>query len=358
VASRSHVVLAFAMLFVIWGTTYLAIGQSVTDIPPIFMVAVRGLVAGGILYAWMRSRGEHALGAHEIVAMVPTAALLFGGGYVLVGWAEQSVPSGVAALLNSTTPAWVVLFEWRARRRERPTLRFAFSLAIGFLGVWLLVAGATGSALPLWPSIALVVASIAWAAGMVRTRMHASGDPMRTAALQLITGGLLLLPLSGLTGEFAHIAPGFSAQSLLALSYLIVAGSLGGYMAYVWLLHRVSASKVSSHAYVNPLIAVIVGALLANERIYATTLLAGLLILVSVFFIVREPRSEQVHVSQTASRHDDSLSEGVSQRHYVNYETTRSAAYSGAVLRMRTSARDTDAHREAGGAARAAPNRR
>ncbi|HEY0809018.1 MAG TPA: EamA family transporter [Longimicrobiales bacterium] len=285
---RAGIVIAFAAVYLIWGSTYLAIGVAVTDVPPVFMVAVRGLLAGVVLYAWARWRGARAVSGRELLAMVPTAALLFGGGYVGVGWAEQYVPSGPAALLNATTPAWVVLFEWLTRRRQRPAFRFAIALGLGLGGVALLVGGRGSSGgVPVLPALALVAASIGWAAGTIRARAAAHGDPVRDAAVQLLTGGLLLLPVS-VVFESDEVLRGFATSSLLALAYLVTVGSLMGYSAYVWLLHHVPATKVASHAYVNPLIAVLVGAGLGGEQIYTTTIGAALLILVSVFFIVRE----------------------------------------------------------------------
>ncbi len=286
---RASVYTAFAAVYLIWGSTYLAIGKTVAEVPPVFLVTVRGLLAGTVLYAWARWRGARPVSGREIVAMLPTAILLFGGGYVLVAWAEQWVPSGPAALMNATTPAWVVLFEWISRRRARPTLLFAGALGLGLGGVALLVnGGGSGGSIPLLPAAALVLASIAWAGGTLRARNNAHGDPVRDAAVQLLTGGLLLLPISLMLGEGRAVAQGFATSSLIALAYLVVVGSLIGYSAYVWLLHHVDAAKVSSHAYVNPLVAVVVGAVLANEQIYVITIIAAALILVSVFFIVRE----------------------------------------------------------------------
>lgn len=285
-STRTGIGVAFAAVYLIWGSTYLAIGVTVEEVPPVFLVAVRGLLAGAVLYAWARWRGARSVTGREVLAMVPTAALLFGGGYVGVAWAEQYVPSGPAALLNATTPAWVVLFEWLTRKRSRPSLRFAFALGLGLGGVALLVSGKSGGAVAVLPALALVAASVAWAGGTMRARANAHGDPIRDAAVQLLTGGILLLPLSLALGEGRDVAAGFATSSLIALAYLVVVGSLMGYSAYVWLLHHVAAAKVASHAYVNPLIAVLVGAGLAGERIYSTTLIAALLILVSVFFIV------------------------------------------------------------------------
>lgn len=284
---KAKLVLAFGAVFVIWGTTYLAIGNAVTSIPPVFMVVARSLVAGALLYGWARRHGAEPIRSREIVAMLPTAALLFGGGYVLVGWAEQHVPSGSAALLNATTPAWVVTFEWLTRRRARPDLRFAASLVVGVAGVGVLVGG--NAALPLLPSLALVGASIAWAVGTVRAREQAHGDPTRDAALQLLTGGGMLVPVSIALGEPAVVLEGIPFGALSALGYLTLVGSVIGYSAYVWLLHHVPASKVSSHSYVNPLIAVFVGAIFAHETVGSSTFVAGALILLSVFFIVSEP---------------------------------------------------------------------
>jgi drug/metabolite transporter (DMT)-like permease len=289
VGERAGILVAFAAVYLIWGSTYLAIGVTVVDVPPVFLVAVRGLLAGAVLYGWAKLRGAGSVSGRELLAMVPTAALLFGGGYVGVAWAEQYVPSGPAALMNATTPAWVVLFEWLTRRRQRPALRFAVALGLGLGGVALLVGGRGGdSAVPVLPAFALVAASIAWAGGTMRARAAAHGDPVRDAAIQLLTGGLLLLPVSLLLGEGRDVMSGFATSSLIALAYLVVVGSLMGYSAYVWLLHHVPAAKVASHAYVNPLIAVLVGAGLGGERIYTTTIGAALLILISVFFIVRE----------------------------------------------------------------------
>ena len=288
-SARGQTYAAFTAVYLIWGSTYLAIGEVVVSVPPVFMVAVRGMLAGGVLYWWARRRGARPFEGRELLAMVPTATLLFGGGYVLVGWAEQEVPSGAAALLNATTPAWVVLFEWLTRRRARPRLSFILALVLGVSGVGLLVgAGANRAGVPIWSGLALVLASVAWAGGTLRAHAHAQGDPLRDAALQMVTGGLLLLPVSLLLGEGTQVLAGMDTRSLLALAYLVVFGSLVAYTAYVWLLHHVAAAKVASHAYVNPLIAVLVGAGLAGERIYGSTLVAAGLIIASVYFIIRE----------------------------------------------------------------------
>lgn len=309
---RRGVWAGFLAIYVIWGSTYLAIAHTVTAIPPIFMVAVRGALAGGVLYLWSRVRGGEPMQLAEMVKVVPTAALLFGGGYVLVAWAEQWVSSGPAALLNATTPAWVVLIEWGSGKRGRPGLRTIAALVAGVVGVGVLVGGGAGDGarLPVLPAIALVLASAAWGAGTVRARAEAHGNATRSAAVQLITGSLLLLPVSALKGEGSMIIAGATGRSLLALTYLIVFGSLIGYSAYVWLLHHVPASKVASHSYVNPLIAVMLGALLAGESVGVHTITAAFLIVVSVVLIITERPAAVVR----RARIDDVTSEVASQR--------------------------------------------
>src|SRR5688572_21070519 len=293
---RLQVALAFAAIYLIWGSTYLGISRTVESIPPIFMVAARGALAGGVLYLWARMRGCKPACVREIIHMMPTAALLFGGGYALVGWAEQWVPSGPAALLNATTPVWVVVMEWVSGKRARPPARTTLALVTGVVGVGVLVMGGSGEGgrMPILPALALVGASAAWAAGIVRTRAAAAGDSMRDAAIQLIAGASLLVPASLIAGEGPVVLAGTSTgSSLVALAYLIVFGSLIGYSAWVWLLHQVPAAKVASHAYVNPLVAVIVGATLGGEHVGVRTLVAAGLIIVSVVMIITE-RSERV----------------------------------------------------------------
>jgi drug/metabolite transporter (DMT)-like permease len=283
-----RIAVAFAAVYLIWGSTYLAIAIAVDSVPPVFMVALRGLLAGGVLYLVTRLRGGSPVTAREILATVPTAALLFGGGYVLVGWAQQHLASGVAALLNATVPAFVVAMEWGTGQRARPGWKVSAGLVAGLLGIGILVFGnGEEGGLTILPAALIIVASLCWAAGSVRARSQAQSDPFRRAAVQLLTGGFLLFPVSALLGEFGVVLEGeLQMRSLLALLYLVVFGSLIGYTAFVWLLHQVPAGKVASHAYVNPLIAVLVGSLVAHEPVSVTTVISALLIVGSVVAIV------------------------------------------------------------------------
>jgi drug/metabolite transporter (DMT)-like permease len=300
-AEWARLVAAFAAVYVIWGSTYLAIGVTVESVPPVFMVALRGVLAGGALYAFGRLRGEAPITMGEIRAAVPSAALLFGGGYVLVGWSAQYLPTGITALLNATIPAFVVLIEWGTGRRARPGLWVTGGLISGLLGVGFLVWSRTGSeqGAGMIPVIALLAASFFWALGSVRAggaknREETKGGrgeerrPSRQAAVQLLTSALLLFPVSVLLGEWEVVwRGGVGVRSLIGLAYLVVFGSLIGYSSYVWLLHHVPAGKAASHAYVNPLIAVLLGGWLGREALDAGTLLSLGLIVFSVAAIIR-----------------------------------------------------------------------
>src|SRR5262245_13974399 len=178
--------------------------------------------------------------------------------------------------------------EWGTGQRARPGWKVGAGLSAGLLGVGILVFGrGQEGGLPILPAALIIVASLCWAAGSVRARSQAQSDPFRRAAVQLLTGGFLLLPVSALLGEFGVVLQGqLQVRSLLALSYLVVFGSLVGYTAFVWLLHHVPAGKAASHAYVNPLIAVLVGSLAAHEPVSVTTVISALLIVGSVVAIV------------------------------------------------------------------------
>ena len=187
----AKVLLAFAAIYLIWGSTYYAIGETVATVPPVLMVIIRGLLAGGALYLWSRMRGGEPVRARELVDAAPIAALLFGGGYVLVGWAEQRIPTGTAALLNASSPAFVVLIERLKGLRGRPGKGIVAGLASGVAGVGVLVASKSagdGPSIDLLAATALILASVAWAWGSIKAGQKRSGEPVRASAIQLITG--------------------------------------------------------------------------------------------------------------------------------------------------------------------------
>ncbi len=264
---HAPLLLAFATIYLVWGSTYLAIAVAVETLPPFLMVAVRMLVAGGVLYGYARVRGQAAFDRREWRYAWSNGGLLFLGGYGLVAWAEQRVPSGITALLATTAPFWLVLLQWWTAG-TRPVLRTWASLALGTAGVAVLLADgaaiAPGDALY---ALAVLAGSVMWGWGTLRaSRHHSQGSAARTAGGEMLAGGCLLLVVAVLLGEpFRVSAAAVTHSSLLALAYLTVFGSIAAFTAYRWLLDRVPASLVATHAYVNPIVALALGWLLLSE---------------------------------------------------------------------------------------------
>lgn len=296
--SRAQVMVAFAAVYVVWGSTYLAIRFAIETIPPFLMAGVRFLVSGAALYAWMRARGEPRPSAANWRATVIVGAFLLVGGNGGVTWAEQRVPSGLAALLVATVPLWMVLLEW-VRGGVRPAGRVWLGLAVGFLGLGILVGPATllggGGADPLGAG-GLVLASVLWAIGSVYSKRAAlPSSPLLATGMEMLGGGALLVLVGTLTGEWAGLDPAaVTPSSALGLAYLIVFGSGVGFTAYIWLLKHVEVAKVSTYAYVNPVVAVFLGWAFAGEPVSARTLLAAATIITAVMFITGAGRKREV----------------------------------------------------------------
>lgn len=275
------VVLALAALYVIWGSTYLGIRFALEGgWPPLLMAGTRFLIAGGLLYAFLRARGVPAPTRAQWRDLAIMGTLLLGLGNGMVCIAQQTVSSGLAAVAVASCPLWIGLFA--ALRGERPTRIETAGLAIGFVGVFWLNAGSSLTASPLG-LIALLVAPLAWAFGSVWSRSRALPSPFMTAAAQMLCGGVLMLAAGGLLGERITAPP--TVQGTLALAYLAVFGSIVAFSAYAWLLQNVRATLAGSYAYVNPLIAVVLGAWLAGERFGANDLGAMAVILAGVVAI-------------------------------------------------------------------------
>jgi drug/metabolite transporter (DMT)-like permease len=288
--TRGRVVAGFAAVYVIWGSTYLAIRYAIETLPPFLMAGVRFLIAGTLLFAWTR-RGGGPLPSrrHWLGATIVGALLLLGGNGGVV-WAEQSVPSGVAALLVAIVPCWMVLLDWARPGGTRPTVPIAAGLVLGLGGIVLLVGpGALGSAERVDPlgAAALLFASLSWAAGSIYSRHTALPPrPLQATAMQMLAGGALLV-LAGLAaGEPARLDfSAISSRSVFAMLYLIVFGSFVGYSAYVWLLRVSTPARVSTYAYVNPLVAVLLGWGLAGEPLTRRMMIAAAVIVVGVALI-------------------------------------------------------------------------
>lgn len=289
-ASVNSVWAALVTIWIVWGSTYLAIRVAVRTIPPLMMGAVRFLIAGGILYLVSIRRGDRVedrpTAMHWRSAFIIGTALLLGGNG-LVSFAEQRVPSGIAALLIATVPLWLAIGD-RVRYGSRLSWQTVVGLAIGFGGVILLVSQSGAGKVDSLGAAALVAASVFWAAGSLYSRRAPlPRRPLVGTGMEMLAGGVVLAVVSLATGELSRLdLSGVSGESILGLAYLIVFGSWVGFTAYVWLLRNTRTSLVGTYAYVNPVVAVLLGWALLGEAVTGRTLLAGAVIVVGVALIV------------------------------------------------------------------------
>jgi drug/metabolite transporter (DMT)-like permease len=288
---------ALATIYVVWGSTFLAIAVVVRDLPPFLSMALRHLIAGAAVFGfmWWRRGGRLGIGRREWAAAFVFGGALFLGGHGLLAWAQQDVPSGIAALLVGTIPMWFAILA-RFAFGERLGLRATIGLVLGFAGLALLVdpSGEEG-AKPLG-ALAIVFGAFLWAAGSLAARRLAlPRDTLLSAAMGMLAGGALLALVSAASGELNDVR--FTTDALLATAYMVVFGSFIGFSVYVWLLKVAPASTVSTYAYANPVIAVLLGGAFLDEAITARTLVAGGAIIVGVALMVsrrieEEPRAE------------------------------------------------------------------
>src|SRR6185295_14756578 len=278
-SSRTGVVAAFLAIYLIWGSTYLAIRFAVETIPPFLMAGARYSIAGILLYGWLWMRGERRTTPRQWRDAAIVGGLMLLGGNGAVCWAEQFVPSGLAALLVSTIPIWVVLLDWLWLRSARPNRRIFVGLILGFLGVGMLVrpggnAEATGGVSLLGAGVLLLAAAL-WAAGVVYSRRAAiPSSPMLAVAMQMVAGGAMLLLTGTLLGEGSRLdLARASNRSILSLVYLITFGSLVGHTCFLWLVRVTTPAKASTNAFVNPVVAVVLGWALAGEELRPFTAL-------------------------------------------------------------------------------------
>ena len=283
-----RVLLAFAAIYILWGATFLAIRIAVLEIPPFFSSGVRFLIAGALLYVFMRLRGQPSPSAREWRSIATIALCMFVATYGALFWAEQYVPSGITSVIEATLPITTVALEVFVFRQQPFRWRTLAAVVLGFCGVaWLLIRN--DQPFPGLPCVVILAGGTAWSLGTVLTRSMPRPKSLPLAAgAQMMLGGAVLLALSQATGEL-HSFPHISLRAGLALSYLIVAGSLLGFTAYVWLLARMPATQVASHAYVNPLVAVALGYFVAGEALTMRMILASALVLASVLLILKTP---------------------------------------------------------------------
>jgi len=292
---RWKILLAFAIIYFVWGSTFLAIRVGVLLVPPFLFAGMRFSTAGLALYLWMRVRGTPSPTRREWASVTLLAVLIFVLDYGLVFWAEQRVPSGIAAVMLATIPVFMALAEIVLLRTQKLTLRLAFALLIGMGGVAVLVSRSVGFGdRPIETSgaIALVVAATGWSLASALTRkLVLPESKVMSSGAQMLAGGILLTVTAAALGEFR----GFNVQAIparawFALVYLIIAGSIIAFTAYVWLIHHESPTRVGTYAYVNPVVAVAIGYFLGGEALGTRTLVGTLLVLVSVVVITTTPK--------------------------------------------------------------------
>ncbi len=299
-ASRAQILAAFASIYLVWGSTYLAIRYAVETIPPFLMGGIRFLISGAMLYAWARSRGaSRPTRLHWRNAIIAGAFLLLGGNGAVV-WAEQFVPSGLTALLVSILPFWLVIIEWVRPARRRPSSAVLGGLILGFIGIIVLVGpaevGGHGVVSPLG-ALVLILGSLSWAIGSFWSRdaeLPESG--LLTTGMEMLGGGVLLLIVGAVTGELSqfHIHR-ISNASAVGLIYLITFGSLIGFTSYIWLLDKVSPARLGTYAYVNPIVAVLLGWAIAGETLSVRTGIAAAIVICAVALITTARSTATAH---------------------------------------------------------------
>ena len=282
--------LAFGIIYFVWGSTFLAIRVGVREVPPLILAAMRFLVAGVVLYVWMIARGERTPSGRQWRSACLLGMVIFVLDYGLLFWAEQRVPSGIAAVMLATIPVFMALSEIIFLRTQRLTVRLSLGLLIGMGGVAVLMShslGLGGAPIDGAGAVALIIASISWSVSSALTRkLPLPTSKIMSSGAQMLAGGALLALTAAALGEFRGFHPGaVSREVWLSLLYLIVAGSIVAFTAYVWLIHHESPTKVGTYAYVNPVVAVLVGYFLGGETLGLRTILGTLFVLTSVVVI-------------------------------------------------------------------------
>jgi drug/metabolite transporter (DMT)-like permease len=293
---NNKLILAFAAVYVIWGSTYLGIRVAIETIPPFLMAGSRHLIAGMLLYPWTRSHGAPRPSAPEwkSAAIIGVALLFISNGTVT--WSEQRLPSGIAALLVATIPMWIALLGWWGKGGVRPNRGTIAGLIVGFLGVLLLIGPDRllgHGKIDLVAAAALILAGASWAKGSLFSRTaKLPSSLLQAASMEMLAGGAALLVLSGLSGELSHFdIAAVSLRSWFAFSFLVVFGSLIGFSAYAWLFRATTPSRVATYAYVNPVIAILLGWGFAGEELDTHVFVAaGVIVLAVVLIITAQQR--------------------------------------------------------------------
>jgi drug/metabolite transporter (DMT)-like permease len=282
--------LAFAIIYFVWGATFLAIRIGVHEVPPFLFAATRFLIAGVVLYGWTIARGERSPTLRQWLSVLLLAFLIFVIDYGLLFWAEQRVPSGIAAVMMAMIPAFMALAEIAFLRTQRLTLRLTLALLIGIGGVAVLMIRSLnlgGAPIDHTGAAALIIGSLSWSIASVLSRkLPLPPSKVMSSGAQMLAGGIMLALISAALGESHSFHPStVSHAAWFSLLYLIIAGSIIGFTAYVWLIHHESPTKVGTYAYVNPVVAVVLGYFVGGEALGLRTILGTLFVLISVVVI-------------------------------------------------------------------------
>jgi drug/metabolite transporter (DMT)-like permease len=291
--NRLLILLAFACIYFIWGSTYLAIRFAVETIPPLFVAGLRHLIAGGLLFGWCWWRGLRPV-RQQWFASIVLAVLFFLIGHGTLHWAQQTIPSGLAAFLIATEPIFVAIM-LTATRRARITPSLLIGLLLGLFGVALIIHAdlRTGRS-EMLSSFAVLIGAASWSIGIVYSRSASlHPDSRMAAAMSLLAGAGMLLLGGTVTGEAARLDLAVvSLKSLLALVYLAIAGSLIAYSAYFWLLNRFSPTLIATHTYINPLVALVLGWTIAGEGLTASFVFGGVVVIAAIALVGRATSRE------------------------------------------------------------------
>ena len=316
--AKAAIITGFATIYLLWGSTYLGIKIAVETLPPFLMASARFFVAGIIVTAWVVCTGRFKATRRQWIDNSLIGGLLLLGGNGVVAWAEQKIPSGVSTLVVSLGPLFIVLLDWAVfkfsrdqSRGNRPTWATFVGVGLGIIGLAVLVApnlGAGKSQLDPWRVGGLVLACFCWSVGSIYTRYaRTPAEPFTAAAIQMLAGSVWLIVVSVLMGEPEHFSlNAASSRSLVAWGYLIVAGSLVGFTTFVWLMKHCTPARVSTFAYVNPVVAVFLGWMIAHETVGVSMLFAAAIIIAGVAIITASkrkkpaPRLDEIDLDDTA----------------------------------------------------------
>lgn len=298
--------LAFAIIYFVWGSTFLAIRIGVRELPPFLFAGMRFALAGLALCVWTLARGERLPRGREWASAFALAMLIFVLDYGLLFWSEQRVPSGIAAVMLALIPVFMALSEIVLLRTQKLTVRLAVALLIGIGGVAVLMSRSLnlgGAPIDRTGAVALIIASFTWSIASALTRkLPLPSSKVMSSGVQMLIGGIMLGLVAGALGEFRNFHPATVSRGVwFALLYLIVAGSIIGFTAYIWLIHHESPTKVGTYAYVNPVVAVLVGYFLGGEGLGLRTIVGSLFVLVSVIVITTTKASPAIATAPTES---------------------------------------------------------